>query len=80
MPKKLVAKQTRLGKALRDVAVRVTDDAVVTKLNVAANNLDRAVLSLGVKGERIKSLANYAAATRVYEEVTGEAYVPPDRK
>lgn len=70
------SRTTRLGKALRDLAVLVVDEHVVQRLETSAAALDRAVFCMGVKGERIKSLGAYIHAARVYQEVAGTPYVP----
>lgn len=69
------ARQTRLGKALRDLILDHPEQEY--RLNAAARGLDMAVLSMGVKGEAIKSLVSYANATRVYRDVAESDYVPP---
>lgn len=69
-----MARETRLGKALRELPIDAGPQAV--RRDRIAGQLDATVLSLNCKGEAIKSLRSYAAAVRFYEEVTGTAYVP----
>lgn len=73
--------QTRLGKALRDLANKVDTTNhplpdVRRKLESTAANLDLTCLSTGARGAGVQLLGSYRAALRVYHEVAGRAYVP----
>lgn len=69
--------RTKLGAALRKLAAQIepTGRAVEAKeCEYAAMNLDRAAISLGAKGERVKQLGSYGVAAGVYRKVAGESY------
>lgn len=67
-------KQTRLAYRLRAAAKKIADDDKRGRLLYAADRLDFAAASLGASGERVKQMAAYAQARRLYEEATGEPY------
>lgn len=66
--------QTKLGAALRKLALEVEKDARdldARKCRIAAANLDMAAISLGARGERVKQLGSYVSAAQVYAMVNG---------
>lgn len=69
--------QTKLGKTLRSLAKKERTEGrepQAHQCDVAAANLDKAALSLGARGERVKSLGAYIAGTQLFRSITGEAY------
>lgn len=71
--------QTRLGYTLRQLSDACIDESAAKRCRDAAIKLDRAVVSLGRKGEGVTQLVSYAKAKRVYEAVAGKPYVPPGK-
>lgn len=69
--------ETRLGRALRTVAKTLREEARIPEAHraeQAAADLDKAALSLGARGERVKQLGAYYQALQVFKRVTGKDY------
>lgn len=69
--------ETRLGRALRELAVvqeKAGLNVQATRCQLAAAALDKTALTLGVKGARVKTLGAYYTAQGVYRQVAGQPY------
>lgn len=63
--------QTKLGSQCRELAVKIAEGFQIEshELERAAANLDMAAISLGVRGDRVKTLGSYYAAHQLYQSV-----------
>jgi hypothetical protein len=69
--------QTKLGAALRTLAKKQEDAGLnvnSSRCQIAAAALDRAALTLGARGARVKTLGAYYQAQGVYRQVAGQPY------
>jgi hypothetical protein len=69
--------QTRLSKALRDLAPGLDKQGLntqATRCQIAAANLDKTAASLGARGERVKQLGAYSQALEIYRQAAGQPY------
>lgn len=67
--------QTKLGAALRKVAVELRaegDDGKAHQAENAAATLDKTALVLGAKGPRVYTLGAYVSAVQLYKYLTGK--------
>jgi len=68
-------KGTKLGHRLRLLADKPEFQDYQPRLQHAAAELDKTAIVLGLRGDRIKQTASYTVAARLYQTVTGRAYV-----
>lgn len=69
--------ETKLGRALRVLAKQQEAEGLnvqATRAQIAAANLDRAALTLGARGARVKQLGAYYQAQAVYRQIAGQPY------
>jgi len=66
--------ETKLALRLRQLADKPEHTDIAQSLLVCAQNLDRTVLSLGIRGARVRELAAYQTAKAWYFRATGAAY------
>lgn len=66
------ARTTKLGHALR--LLKIEDEFTAGRRDSYANQLDRTVASLGLKGDGIKNLRAYSDAVSFYQTHTGKRW------
>lgn len=67
------ARETKLGHALRELAMAV-DEIRGRRCRQAAADLDSTALTLDARGARVKTLGAYYTAQGVYRQVAGQPY------
>jgi len=70
--------QTKLGAQCRELAKKLAGeyDIEAHELERAAANLDMAAISLGARGDRVKTLGSYYAAHQLYQSVADRTGQP----
>lgn len=67
-------KGTKLGHRLKCLAEDPQHATIQQNLLRAAGDLDRTCITLGVRGERIKTLRAYQVALYWFQKATGDVY------
>lgn len=65
---------TKLGHRLRQLSDKPEFAEKKERLILAATDLDRTAIVLGLRGDRIKQTAAYQYAVRLFERTTGARY------
>jgi hypothetical protein len=70
--------QTKLGSQCRELAKKIGEEFAIEahELERAAANLDMAAISLGARGDRVKTLGSYYAAHQLYQSVADRTGQP----